>query len=660
MKITLLIFFLAFFSFLSFSYAQNSPVDYLKTHFQKPDDYLISKFKEYPYVLLGEAHAIKENLEFVHDLIPKLYDAGVYNLCMEFGAFEKQEQLDSLLTGETYNERLAKDMMFYYNVGWAYQEYYDLYKTVWEFNKTLKNGEKKFRIINLSYQYKWANFKGGVRNPENMSSVFYLGTPDKFRTSIIQKEIIDKKEKALIYMGTYHVFTHYKMPILKMNNDNFCDYHGGWVGSRLYEKFPDKVFAITFHTPLRSKAQFNPSYVSPANGEIENILHSIGTPSVGFDLKNSPLGKLRDDSFFSLCYNNFVMEDYFDGYIFLKPFKNLHGCTYDEDFFTGKTWEEIKGNFPDPDWRKSNNIEEYKEQIRQYSDIQERYKDVIQTSIPSVQHGEIIRLNNFPSKYVAPRNIDIWLPENFDSKKRYGVLYMHDGQMLFDADITWNHSEWKVDENISELNKMDKIKQVIVVGIWNTGLTRHSEYFPEKPFLKLPKNIQQNLLENSLQGKIQTDSYLKFIVHELKPYVDSKYSTYSDAKYTFITGSSMGGLISIYAISEYPEIFGGAACLSTHWPGDVNRKDDIIPNAFIEYLKNNLPDPKNHKIYFDFGTIGVDSLYEPYQQKVDKVMKIKGYTANSWETKKFPNRDHSERSWSERLQIPLKFLLKSD
>ena len=92
----------------------------------------------------------------------------------------------------------------------------------------------------------------------------------------------------------------------------------------------------------------------------------------------------------------------------------------------------------------------------------------------------------------------------------------------------------------------------------------------------------------------------------------------------------MGGLISAYAICEYPEIFGGAACLSTHWPA--------LDGVFIEYLKKNIPDPNFNKFYFDFGTLGLDSKYEPYQLIVDSIMIANGYENNvNWVTKKFVN-----------------------
>jgi predicted alpha/beta superfamily hydrolase len=129
-------------------------------------------------------------------------------------------------------------------------------------------------------------------------------------------------------------------------------------------------------------------------------------------------------------------------------------------------------------------------------------------------------------------------------------------------------------------------------------------------------------------------------------------------KGTFIAGSSMGGLISLYALCEYPKVFGSAACLSTHWPGIFTMENNPVPDAFIRYLEENLPRPGSHKIYFDFGTETLDSLYEPLQNRVDDVMRHHGYTHKNWMTLKFPGEDHSERAWHSRLEVPLLFLLR--
>ncbi len=88
-------------------------------------------------------------------------------------------------------------------------------------------------------------------------------------------------------------------------------------------------------------------------------------------------------------------------------------------------------------------------------------------TLPMVSIGTIERIENLSSKYVTSRNIDIWLPENYSASKKYAVLYMHDGQMLYDAETTWNKQAWEVDAIMGKLLQENKIQDVIVVGIWN-------------------------------------------------------------------------------------------------------------------------------------------------------------------------------------------------
>ena len=283
----------------------------------------------------------------------------------------------------------------------------------------------------------------------------------------------------------------------------------------------------------------------------------------------------------------------------------------------------------------------------------------IKVSTGSIQHFE-----KFKSNFVDARNVDVWLPNGYSEDKKYAVLYMHDGQMLFDAETTWNHQAWEVDEVAGKLISENKTQKFIVVGIWNNGQKRHPEYFPQKPYQNL-SGEQKDFISADLlkKGKIVqefnpiSDNYLKFLVHELKPFIDATFSTYTDRSHTFIAGSSMGGLISVYAICEYPKVFGGAACMSTHWTGIYQLENNPIPEILNTYLAKNLPNPKNHKIYFDYGDKTLDALYQTLQQKVDVIMLKKGFTNKTWITKFFSGKDHSEASWHERLDIPLEFLL---
>lgn len=286
-----------------------------------------------------------------------------------------------------------------------------------------------------------------------------------------------------------------------------------------------------------------------------------------------------------------------------------------------------------------------------------------QESLPQVVSGKIERIANFPSNYVTARNIDVWLPAGYTDSSRYAVLYMHDGQMLYDAAQSWNKQAWDIDDIASDLLLKNKIRKFIVVGIWNGGETRHQDYFPQKPFDQLTKTEKDSIVKQLQRAgrtkenfQPQSDNYLQFLVKELKPYIDRNYHVHTNRENTFVAGSSMGGLISLYALCEYPEIFGGAACLSTHWIGTFTPDNNPFPHSFINYLNIKLPNPKNHKIYFDCGDQTLDAFYPPFQMKADSLMKNKGYTENNWATRYFPGEDHSEKSWNKRLHIPLQFL----
>ncbi|HSO86759.1 MAG TPA: alpha/beta hydrolase-fold protein [Draconibacterium sp.] len=277
-------------------------------------------------------------------------------------------------------------------------------------------------------------------------------------------------------------------------------------------------------------------------------------------------------------------------------------------------------------------------------------------NLPEVAAGKIERMESFSSQFVAPRNIDIWLPEGYNTNNKYSVVYMHDGQMLFDSTQTWNKKEWLADEIFGRLMAEKKIETCIIVAIWNTP-DRITEYFPNKIFENLEPELQKSILEKYGNGKkITSDNYLKFIVSELKPYIDSHYSTKTEKENTVIMGSSMGGLISAYAISEYPGIFGGAACLSTAWFSFVE-PNYAIPMAAFKYFEKNFSLPSDHKIYFDYGTGESDKNYELTQSFVDLIARGKGYTESNYKSMVFEKAVHDEVAWSRRLDIPLVFLL---
>jgi len=273
---------------------------------------------------------------------------------------------------------------------------------------------------------------------------------------------------------------------------------------------------------------------------------------------------------------------------------------------------------------------------------------LLQACESKTKTGTVQKYPAFPSQFVQTRNVEVFLPPGYSKHKKYDVLYVHDGQNVFVRSTSFSGVEWEIDERVTSLLNSDSIRPVIVVAIWNSG-KRFEEYMPAKP----ADAVRQALLTDSLhKGKeVISDAYLKFLVYELKPFIDREFSTYPTPDHTWIMGSSMGGLISCYAVNEYPQVFGGAACISTHWPA--------LKGAYLQQLMQGLPDPSAHRFYFDHGTAGLDSLYAPYQQQVDSLFLAAGYNKNdNWISLQFDGAAHTEAAWQRRIDQPLKFLLK--
>lgn len=284
---------------------------------------------------------------------------------------------------------------------------------------------------------------------------------------------------------------------------------------------------------------------------------------------------------------------------------------------------------------------------------------------PTVTDGQLIVWDSINTTFTPNPAIFIWLPPNYKKYNKYPVVYMQDGQMLFDSTLTWNKQSWEVDRILGFAIRTKQLKPCIVVGIANGGIYRRSAYFPQKPFENLPKATQDSLLYEAktankqalFHGKINSDAYLKYLVNDLKPLIDREFATLPNQLNTFIAGSSMGGLISWYAVSQFPEIFAGAACLSTHWPGAHNLENNPIPNQFIQFLTNNCKPFEGKKMYFDCGNVGLDSLYPKIQNKMDSVYKTCLNDKMELKSERFLNDDHTETAWQNMLLIALQFLL---
>jgi len=264
--------------------------------------------------------------------------------------------------------------------------------------------------------------------------------------------------------------------------------------------------------------------------------------------------------------------------------------------------------------------------------------------------GRRVVIPSFPSQQVAARQVEIWLPPGYGRDTvRYPVLYMHDGQNVFDPATSYGGVDWGIDEWMTRLIAERKIRPAIVVAVWTTS-RRPQELMAQKAVPAGDTVFSLGIVREAARGPLLGDAYARFFVEELKPYIDRTYRTRRGRSDTFIMGSSMGGIASLYAAAEYPNVYGAVGAISTHFPaGD---------GALIDYLAGHMPDPATHRIYMDRGTATLDSTYAPYQPRADSLFRARGYRDEvNFRTRVFEGGEHNERSWRVRIDEALIFLL---
>ena len=260
--------------------------------------------------------------------------------------------------------------------------------------------------------------------------------------------------------------------------------------------------------------------------------------------------------------------------------------------------------------------------------------------------GDLVYWRDVPSEFLAePRHVGIWLPPGYedDSDRRYPVIYMADGQNLFDPRIANTGTDWGVDEAMVRNVDAGLHGPAIVVGVWNSSL-RIQEY---SPWHGAP-------------------AYADFLVRELMPRIDEEFRTLTDRDSTFHMGSSMGGLLSWYLVKEHPDHFSACGCLSTHFPhsergvtaflGDGGGGD---PTPYvIADIRDGAAVPEETRYFFDYGTEGLDATYAPVHREVRAWLLDQGLVeGEDFVVRAYPGADHNEASWRARVGDQLAWLL---
>ncbi len=254
--------------------------------------------------------------------------------------------------------------------------------------------------------------------------------------------------------------------------------------------------------------------------------------------------------------------------------------------------------------------------------------------------GRLEYWKRVPSKFLSTtRNIAIWLPPGYDenSTNRYAVLYMHDGQNLFDPRTSYAGVDWGVDEAIVRGVEAGRIPPMIVVGVWCTE-QRLREYSPWH----------------------SGTNYAKFLIEELMPQINAKFRTRTGPENTATMGSSMGGLISFWLAWKHPDVFGSAGCLSSAltWDGKLLGKPLEDTPLIANELTATNRFPRGVRVYFDYGTLEtMGTSFEAMHIKLGEWLAAQGLKAgDDFVVRKFPGAKHDETAWRARLDEPLNFL----
>lgn len=257
---------------------------------------------------------------------------------------------------------------------------------------------------------------------------------------------------------------------------------------------------------------------------------------------------------------------------------------------------------------------------------------------PRTITGDVRLHTHFHSRVLNnDRDLVVFLPPGYekDAKRRYPVFYMHDGQNLFNLETSFlPDQEWQVDETSTELINSRLIEPVIIVGIYNAGAERGNEYLPTRA--------------RGMGGK--ADAYGEMLTKELMPFIDRTYRTKRGPSNTGLGGSSLGGFVTMYLGTRYPNVFGKLAVMSPSvWWND---------RELLKYV-DALPAKPKQRIWLDVGTREGD---EPERTVNDAVALRDHLVAKGWALgkelafyKDF-GAQHNERAWAGRMGMVLMYL----
>jgi len=298
-------------------------LQFAESGWRSPEDYVLGAFAHHDVVFLGEFFKIRQNLQLVQGLIPRLYAAGVRNLGIEYALSDDQGAIDSLLTAPAWDEGRARAITFHWLVTWGYQEYIDLYRAAWQVNGTRAAGARPFRIVGLNVFQDWESLREqkDLHNPAVVAKIFANGVPDAHIADVIDREFTRTGEKALVFCGTQHIFTRYRSRAYEKNAAEMKLAETRRAGNIVYQRIGGRVFSISLHAPWPDATR-KTGLAYPVEGAVDALIDALPPDkrSAGWDTAGTPLGALPlARSSYAEDGPGGTLADLFDGYVVQGP-----------------------------------------------------------------------------------------------------------------------------------------------------------------------------------------------------------------------------------------------------------------------------------------------------------------------------------------------------
>ncbi len=281
------------------------------------------------------------------------------------------------------------------------------------------------------------------------------------------------------------------------------------------------------------------------------------------------------------------------------------------------------------------------------------------------QAGRFLHYAQVSAAGLPAQRLSIWLPPGYDKgKRRYPVLYMHDGHNLFDLAKSNFGKIWAADQAMLAAMRSGKVEPHIIVGIAAPEQDRFRQYLPKSAY-DAASAAQRVTMDLMAGGPIISDAYLAWLAGPLKAWVDTAFRTRTGPRDTAIAGSSMGGLMSCWAFTARPDVYGRAACISTHWPlaspGAELAADPAKVALNRSWFSDLLGSPAGRRLWMDHGTATLDAVYPSYQAAIDADVAARGWQrGRDWQSQAFPGAAHEENAWAARLPDVFGWLLQKD